>query len=163
VTQESTLESAASERPFKYYGKQGEWTLIAPLKPGAAAELRANLDALSADAAPRIGLIKILHNVRVALIDNDTRMLFATIYDGTWDQYIDDFAAHPVLKPALDHLWGHLDGYPGLESPDVKDYFIKYQAPVAYFWTAYPDSTVERIQKGERVLAGFEQVLDAAG
>ena len=163
MTQEPTPESAASERPFKSYGKQGEWTLLAPLKPGAAEKLRANLDAISAEAEPRVGLVGTLHSVRVAILDNDTRFLFATVYDGPWDQYIDDFAANPVLKPALDQLWGNLEGYPGLESPDVKDYFIKYQVPIGYFWTAYPDSTVDRIQKGERVLAGIEQVLDAAG
>ena len=109
------------------------------------------------------GLVGILHNVRVGLVDNGTRFLFASVYDGTWDQYIDDFAAHPVLKPMLDTLWGNLEGYPGLDSPDVKDYFVKYQVDVEYFWTAYPDSTVDRIQRGERVLAGVEQVLDAAG
>ena len=159
MAQESTPESAGSERPFKYHGKQGEWTLLAPLKPGRAEQMRATADEIK----DRPGLVGILHNVRVALIDNDTRFLFATVYDGDWDQYINDFAAHPVLKPALDALWGNLEGYPGLDSPDVKDYFVKYQAQVEYFWTAYPDSTVDRIQRGERVLAGVEQVLDAAG
>ena len=33
MSQESTPESAASARPFKYYGKQGEFTLLAPFKP----------------------------------------------------------------------------------------------------------------------------------
>ena len=65
--------------------------------------------------------------------------------------------------PFLDELWVNLEGYPGLKSPDVKDYLVKYQVPIGFFWTAYPDSTVDRIQRGERVLAGFEQVLDAAG
>ena len=90
-------------------------------------------------------------------------MLFATVYDGIWDQYIDDFAASPVMKPLLDALWGNLEDFPGMDSPDVKDYLVKYQVPVDFFWTAYPDSTVDRIQRGERVLAGIEQVLDAAG
>ena len=61
----------------------------------------------------RPGLIGILHNVRVASIDNDTRMLFATVYDGDWDQYIDDFAAHPVLKPAIRCAVGKFGGLPG--------------------------------------------------
>ena len=60
-------------------------------------------------------------------------------------------------------LWENLEGYPGLKSPDVKDYLVKYQVPIGFFWTAYPDSTVKRIQRGERVLAGVEQMLDAAG
>ena len=51
-------------------------------------------------------------------------MLFAAIYDGTWDQYIDDFAAGVAAGSLqfLDVLWENLEGYPGLKSPDVKDY-----------------------------------------
>ena len=160
MTQESTPESAGSERPFKYHGKQGEFTLIAPFKPGGAERARALVDQAPAQGDALIGT---LHNIRVAAIDNDTRMLFATVYDGTWDQYIDDFAASPEMKAILEGLWGNLEGFPGMKSPDVKDYFVKYQVPVDFFWTAYPDSTVDRIQRGERVLAGIEQVLDAAG
>ena len=38
MSQESTPESAGSARPFKYNGNQGEFTLVAPLKPGRAEE-----------------------------------------------------------------------------------------------------------------------------
>ena len=40
MAQESTPESAGSARPFKYHGKQGEFTLLAPLKPGGAERAR---------------------------------------------------------------------------------------------------------------------------
>jgi hypothetical protein len=159
MSQESTPESAGSARPFRYYGKQGEFTLLAPFKPGGAAKAREIARIASEGAAP--GKIGTLHNVRIAILDNDTRMLFASVYDGNWDDYIDDFAAGSM--PFLDQLWFTLDGYPGLQSSDVKDYLVKYQVPIGFFWTAYPDSTVDRIQRGERVLAGLEQVLDAAG
>jgi hypothetical protein len=89
--------------------------------------------------------------------------LFGTVYDGDWDQYIDDFVANPEMNALLEALWGTLEGFPGLHSPDVKDYLVKYQVPVDYFWTAYPDTTADRIKRAERVLAGVEQVLDAAG
>ena len=127
MTQESTPESAGSARPFKYNGNQGEFTLVAPLKPGGAErawqiarEAVGNFSEVSA-AVNGIGT---LHDVRIALFDNDSRMLFAAIYDGTWDQYIDDFAANVAAGslPFLDVLWENLEGYPGLKSPDVKDY-----------------------------------------
>jgi hypothetical protein len=159
MEQGPTPEAAGSERPFKYYGKQGEFTLLAPFKPGGAEKAREIARIADEGAAP--GKIGTLHNVRIAILDNDSRMLFASVYDGTWDQYIDDFAAG--MMPFLDELWFTLEGYPGLQSPDVKDYLVKYQIPVGFFWTAYPDTTVDRIQRGERVLAGVEQVLDAAG
>ena len=168
MTQQSTPESAGSARPFKYNGNQGEFTLLAPLKPGRAErawqiarEAEKNFTEISA-AIHRIGT---LHDVRIALFDNDSRMLFAAIYDGDWDQYIDDFAAGVVSGSLafLDVLWENLEGYPGLKSPDVKDYLVKYQVPVGFFWTAQPDSTIKRNLRAERALAGVEQMLDAAG
>jgi hypothetical protein len=161
MAQGSTPESAGSARPFKYYGKHGEFTLIAPFKPGGAERARALVDQAPAQTGGT--LIPTLHNIRVAAIDNDTRMLFGTVYDGDWDQYIDDFVANPEMNALLEALWGTLEGFPGLHSPDVKDYLVKYQVPVDYFWTAYPDTTADRIKRAERVLAGVEQVLDAAG
>ena len=164
MTQESTPESAGSARPFKYNGNQGEFTLVAPLKPGGAEkawEIAREAEENFTGSSP--GKIGTLHNVRIALLDNDSRMLFAAVYDGIWDQYIDDFAAALSGLAFLDVLWLTLEGYPGLKSPDVKDYLVKYQIPIGFFWTAQPDSTVKRNQKAERVLAGLEQVLDAAG
>ncbi len=158
MAQGSTPESPGSARPFKYSGKQGEFTLIAPFKPGGADRARALVD--RGGLGPLIGT---LHNIRIGALDNDTRMLFATVYDNTWDQYIDDFVANPQLHAVLDEMWGNLEGFPGMDSPDVKDYLVKYQVPIDYWWTAYPDSTVNRIKRAERVLAGVEQVLDAAG
>ena len=29
--------------------------------------------------------------MRFVFLDNDTKLLFATAYDGEWDAYIDDF------------------------------------------------------------------------
>ncbi len=93
MSQESTPESAGSARPFKYYGKQGEFTLLAPFKPGPEGAEKAREIAKLGDAGAATGKIGTLHDVRITLIDNDTRMLFAAVYDGTWDDYIDDFAA----------------------------------------------------------------------
>ena len=41
------------------------------------------------------GAVKVgtLHEMRFVFFDNDTRMLFATSFDGDWDTYIDDFIA----------------------------------------------------------------------
>ena len=168
MAQESTPESAGSARPFKYHGKQGEFTMIAPLRPGGAEKMR-EIQRVADETFPEISgaidSIGTLHNLRIALFDNDTRMLFAASYDGTWDQYIDDFVAASVAGNLrfLDEIFGTFEGFPGFQSSDVKDYLVKYQVPVGFFWTAYPETTADRIQRGERVLGGVEQVLDAAG
>ena len=138
MSQESTPESAGSARPFKYYGKQGEFTLLAPFKPGGAEKAREIARIAERDEAAPGLQIGTLHDVRIALIDNDTRMLFATVYDGTWDQYIDDFAAGVSPIAFLDELWLTLEGYPGLQSPDVKDYSSQVSGPDRFLLDRLP-------------------------
>jgi hypothetical protein len=163
MAQGTTPETSGSARLFQYYGKQGELTLLAPLKPGGAEQLR-ELVRRSRDAAgeAQAGAIGTLHDMRVAILDNDSRMLFATVYDGDWDQYIDDYAANPEANAALKGLLQTCEGFPGMQSPEVKAYLVKDQLNVLYFWIAYPDATVNRIKKGQHVLKAWEELLDTA-
>ena len=175
MAQGSTPESAGlaravkyHDKEFKYHGNVGEFTLLAPLKPGGAEKAREfarGAEEKFTQISDAIYGIGTLHDIRIALFDNDTRLLFVTKYDGPWDQYIDDFGAGVAAGNLrfLDELFGTLEGFPGLQSPDAKDYLAKYQIPVGFFWTAQPASTVNRNLRAERVLGGVEQVLDAAG
>src|SRR5262245_64961813 len=71
-------------------GKVSELTIIVPFAPGGAARLRAFLKLFGGNlaGADDVGSV---HDMRFVFLDNDTRMLFATAYDGDWDAYIDDF------------------------------------------------------------------------
>ena len=66
------------------------------LKPGGAERLRKKLASNSKfgnqnqAVVDRIGTV---HDLRFVIFDNDTRLLFATTFDGDWDAYINDFAA----------------------------------------------------------------------
>ena len=85
----SRMESAG--RIGSRQGTVSELTVIAPLIPGGAQRLRGFLRLLNGnfDGADRVGTV---HDMRFVFLDNDTKMLFATTYDGDWDAYIDDFA-----------------------------------------------------------------------
>ena len=101
MAQEATPETTGSARPTRYHGKQGEWTVLSPLKPGGADQLRELVSGERDTAGQRQAIaIGTLHDMRVAILDNDSRMLFATVFDGAWDQYIDDFAADPETNAA---------------------------------------------------------------
>ena len=82
-------------------GNVSELTAIADLKPGGADRLRRifNLTNGNMDGAQRVST---LHDMRFVFLDNDTKILFATTYDGDWDAYINDFATKiPELMDLL--------------------------------------------------------------
>ena len=72
-------------------GSVSELTVIAPFAPGGAQRLRAMLRLLNGNfsGGKKVGT---LHDMRFVFLDNDTKFLFATAFDGEWDPYIDDFA-----------------------------------------------------------------------
>ena len=159
MAQETTPESAGPARPGKTDGQAREFTLILPLKPGGAEMVRERLEVSGRDPASR-DLVGTLHDMRVIIFDNDSRMLFATTFDGDWDSYISDFSTQ--MPDQLDALFAGAEGYPGIRSPEIKDYILKYQVEAEMFFSAYPNTTVNQIKKGQRVLKAWEELLDTA-
>ncbi|MGH7727192.1 MAG: hypothetical protein ACREM2_00150 [Vulcanimicrobiaceae bacterium] len=141
-------------------GIVSELTVIAPLKPGGGAKLRAVLAALGG-RFEQADLVGTVHDMRFALLDNDSKLLFATAYDGDWDTYIDDFATK--IPEAMDLLFSEVEGWPGIASPTVKDFIAEHQLTALAWYCAYPDASVAQIRRGARVLTAVENLLDAAG
>ena len=55
------------------------------------------------DGADKVGTV---HDMRFVFLDNDTRMLFATAFDGEWDPYIDDFVTKiPDYLDIINSAW----------------------------------------------------------
>ena len=72
-------------------GKRSELTIIVPFVPGGAKRLRTFLQLLGGNLSPGATKVGTLHDMRFVFLDNDTKLLFATSFDGDWDTYIDDF------------------------------------------------------------------------
>lgn len=159
VATEQTVATQPAARPGARVGTVAELTLIAPLKPGGADQLRELLRSTAPNlaAANHVGT---LHDMRWVIFDNDTRVLFATTYDGDWDAYIDDFASK--LGDPLDLHFAMVEGYPGIRSPQIKDWIAQHQITADGWFCAYPDATVRQIWKGQQVLQAFEALLDVA-
>jgi hypothetical protein len=140
-------------------GKVSELTIIVPFAPGGAQRLRAFLKLFGGNlaGADAVGTV---HDMRFVFLDNDTRMLFATAYDGDWDAYIDDFATKiPDFLDIIDSAW---EGWPGIRSPQAKDYLAKYQV-TAEGWYVANDLTVAETRRLERIGQAVDQFLDAVG
>ena len=164
------LESQATERPPEpivsagrvgaRLGKISELSMIVPLAPGGAARLRAFLQLLhgNLDGARKVGSV---HDMRFVFLDNDTRMLFATTFDGDWDPYIDDFVTNiPDYLDIMNSAW---EGWPGIRSPDAKDYLVKHQVTAEGWYVGHPNLTVAETDRLVRIGQAVDEFLDKVG
>ena len=138
-------------------GKVSELLFITPFAPGGAERLRALLQLRdgSFDDTDRVGTV---HDMRFVFLDNDTKLLFATAYDGDWDPYIDDFATK--ITDQMDVIFTACEGWPGIRSPKVKDWIAKHQIPAEGWYVAHPDLTVRDIRRLKGVGAAVDEFLD---
>src|SRR6478672_4825113 len=142
-------------------GKRSELTIIVPLVPGGAARLRTFLQLLGGNLSPGATKVGTLHDMRFVFFDNDTRMLFATSFDGDWDVYIDDFIALiPDYLDIIDSAW---EGWPGIRNPGAKDYLVKHQITAEGWFVANPELTLADIQRQARISNAVDELLDKIG
>lgn len=148
------VESAG--RAGSRLGKVSELTFIIPLAPGGAKRLRAFLQLLGGNlnGADKVGTV---HDMRFVFLENDTKLLFATAYDGDWDAYIDDFATR--IPDYLDVLNAGWEGWPGIRSPEAKDYLAKHQV-TAEGWFVANDLTVAETRRLRRIGDALDEFLD---
>ena len=140
-------------------GKVSELTVIAPLKEGGAERLKTILEIADGNlkGATRVGT---LHDLRFVFLDNDTKVLFCTAYDGDWDAYIDDFATK--IPELMDILFGNVEGYPGIKDPSIKEFILDHQITAAAWYVGVPHLTVQDIRRHEKIVKGINKALDEA-
>ena len=141
-------------------GKISELTMVVPLAPGGADRLRAFLKLLGGNlaGADKVGSV---HDMRFVFFDNDTRMIFATTFDGDWDPYIDDFVTKiPDYLDIIDSAW---EGWPGIRSPEAKDYLAKHQITAEGWYVGNPDLTVAETRRLKRLGEAVDEFLDKVG
>ena len=139
-------------------GNVSELTMIVPVAPGGAKRLRAFLRLLRGNLKRGGDLVGTLHNMRFVFFDNDTRLLFATTFDGEWDPYIDDFVSKiPDYLDLIDSSW---DGWPGIRSPGAKDYIAQHQITAEGWYVAHPDVSVAEIHRLKRIGKAVDEFLD---
>jgi hypothetical protein len=98
-----------------------------------------------------------IHFARWTLIDGDTRLLFTTNFDGSWEDYIGAFVRQ--IPWSLGLIWQNCENYPldrkgdgGALIPGAADYalfsrFVKrYQVPAGLFYSQHGDLTVRDIR-----------------
>ena len=166
----STIKKADETKPYEpsiRVGPTTELSVFFKVKPGTS--LEALQDGIRKYRQVVLNnfetLMKIgLHETRLVIFDDGTRILFATSFDGDWTQYIDDAVMH--LAVGFQAWLIYLEGYPATKESDpipdkvvVREYIKKHQVPaVAYARTA--PGGLKEVQKGLRLNNAFQKVLD---
>src|SRR5215510_3757474 len=99
--------------------------------------------------------------MRFVFLDNDTKLLFATAYDGDWDQYLDDFVTQ--IPNELDVIFSTLEGWPGIRTPGIKDYIAQFQVPAEAWYVSNPRLSVAQARRLEKVDKALNEFLDKIG
>ncbi len=140
-------------------GKVSELTVIVPLAPGGAKRLRGFLETLHGSIGNAlVDSVGTVHDMRFVFLENDTKLLFCTTYDGDWDVYIEDFATK--IPDVLDLQFGDTEGWPGIHSPKVKDFIASHQVTADFWYVANPNLTVVETRRLERIGNATEEFLD---
>ena len=145
-------------------GARSEFLAIGEVIPENEEELRQTLKRHMADPRTQeaVNQIGTLHEARFVLLDGGKRLMFASSFDGPWDVYIDDFAT-TAIGQKFDETWQYVEGYPGVKSPTIKEWFKEHTVVAGNFFLAYPEPTVKQVLKALALQKAFQQVLDTPG
>ena len=93
--------------------------------------------------------LKIVHFARFVFLANNTQLAVITTYDGSFEQYINDFIDE--IGDVFNALLAHMSGAPALPVQKNRDAFLAYVKAndlrcIEPFYSAYPASTVLDIQ-----------------
>src|SRR5215207_10737879 len=141
-------------------GPTSEFSLFFHVRPGQEREIRQAVAELQNRPGYRPGdydlPIATIHEARFVLFDDDTRLLFATSFDGPWDAYMEDFA-HKPLK-LFDSIFRHVEGYEGLPDLAAVKQFIRGAQVTAAGYSRNYGGTVKELRKALRVDEAFQRV-----
>jgi hypothetical protein len=142
---------------------QNQLTLVTVVDPQHVARVKAVMAAIDSYArrlAPPGSLLGIstIHVVRWLLIDDDRRLVMLSDYDGSWENYIDEFAE--MILSGLDAIWDTSYGYPpdgARDLPAFKRFLRTHQVPAEVFYSAYPAQTLLNMAGNLRLTRAIER------
>jgi hypothetical protein len=108
--------------------------------------------------------VRTIHFAHLTLLNNKSRLLFLSNFDGTWDNYLTDFTEK--VRVPLTLVWNVGIGFPPtrfyvLDGVVHGRLFRVWQrhamAPTLFWFRAYPRVSVEQIWRQSRIAEGLRQ------
>jgi hypothetical protein len=84
-----------------------------------------------------------LHWFAWSVIDHGRRLLFASTFDGSWQNYMQDFINKLIW--GLDAIYGNTRDYPAAGMKDIvafTEWILQHEYPAKALYSAYPQETV---------------------
>src|SRR6202045_997102 len=142
-------------------GKGGELTGIGRVAPGGAKIFRERLPQFQAEAAYWENRIGTVHDFRVFVFDNDTRILFTIFFECGFKPYVEGLIKE--VPPWLDQIFGGVwEGYKGMKDAAISELVHNAKVDAEFFYAAFPDSTRRDVEKAGRISSAVNELLDAA-
>ncbi|MGH4008654.1 MAG: hypothetical protein ACRDTH_10960 [Pseudonocardiaceae bacterium] len=142
-------------------------TALTPIIPGRRAQLQQVLTVLReriASGGPTpLEDIGTVHFARWAVLPDDQdggQLLFASNFDGPWDDYIEDFAAQAA--ESFDAIYSNCVGWPEGGARDIdafKAYIRKHEFHEDVYYRAYPMATVQQVKAALKLKDALNTLL----
>jgi hypothetical protein len=92
-----------------------------------------------------LNALKVVHFARFVFLENNTKLAVITTYDGSFEDYINDFI--DAIGDVFNALLSHMDGAPPLPVQKNRQAFLDYVRAndlrgIEPFYSAYPQATV---------------------
>ena len=109
-----------------------------------------------------------IHFAHWALLDGGRRLMFCSNFDGSWENYLDDFI--DKASKGLTGLWGGTIGFPrarwlilggATNGSRFKAIARNKQVPPSVWYNAYRELTVDAIDNNSAIRRGLFAKLDA--
>ena len=148
-----------------------QFTAFGPVKPGLFRRWLVTVLLVLIDYACRhvfmrghLGRVQTIHFARWVFLDNKSRVVFASNYDGGHEAYMDDF----INKVAwgLNLVFSNGIGYPRTDwlvargarrEQCFKYYQRRHQLPTQVWYKAYPGLTLIDIKRNQRIREGLQR------
>lgn len=161
-------EKALLETELRPNSVQTHMSSITIVKPGPFRRWTLRTVLFLIELAARVSVkgnlfgIATIHFAHWSLIDGGRRLVFLSNFDGSWENYLDDFI--DKVSEGLTGVWSNTTGFPKTKflffegtrnGPRFKATTRDKQTPTTVWYTAYPHLTVQNIDNNSAIREDF--------
>lgn len=165
-------EKALLETELRPHSVQTHMSSITIVKPGPFRRWTLKTVLFLIELAARVSVkgnlfgIATIHFAHWSVIDGGRRLVFLSNFDGSWENYLDDFI--DKVSEGLTGVWSNTTGFPKAKflffegtrnGPRFKATTRDKQTPTTVWYSAYPHLTVQNVDNNSQIREDFYRNL----